>query len=181
MKEIKFNNRPNKSYKIKDKLVWESRSPALVAVIIANMPTGKYVLVGKRGPGSADNHGRWNCICGYLDWDENAYDGICREIYEESGLYIPDVITDFYIVDNHMEQPFFVNTDPKENKQNISLSYGLWFNCDELPKLSIDNCEPGEVSEAKWLKMSDIDSYDFAFEHDKRIRSYEKIVNSIYV
>jgi len=178
--KIKFKNRPNNSYDVGEKLVWESRSPALVAIIIAKFEQEEYVLIGKRGIGAADNQGRFNCPCGYLDWDENGYDGICREVYEETGFYIPDIeqydnnnLINDYISDSHMKQPFYVNTDPKENRQNVSLSYGLSFVCDkELPRLTIENCEPDEVAEVKWLKLSQMKSYDFAFDHDKRIKYY---------
>jgi len=169
----KFNNRENPSYIIAGKKVWISRSPALVGVIIAEIEGKRYVLVGKRGKGAADNKGLWNVPCGYLDWDENGYDGICREIYEETGLYLPDIINEkvngIYVNDSYMEQPFFVNTDPKENRQNVSLSYGLYFTCDKLPELTTEFSEPDEVAEVKWLEIENIESYDFAFDHDKRI------------
>lgn len=173
----KFNNTPNKFYEIDGKLIWESRSPALVAILIACFKDEEYVLIGKRGPGTPDNQGKWNVPCGYLDWDENGYDGICREVYEETGIYIPDLLEQdgngIWIEENYMEQPFYVNTDPKGNRQNISLSYGLWFSCDyELPKLTNKNCEPDEVSDLKWLKVSQLESYDFAFNHDERIKYF---------
>lgn len=187
MKEIKFNNRPNNSHFVKtptgDRLIWESRSPVLVAVIIAEFEGNEYVLIGKRGTGAADNQGRWNVPCGYLDWDENGYDGICREVYEETGLYIPDILEDdgddnICISDNHMTQPFYVNTNPSENRQNVSLSYGLYFVCDyELPKLTTENCEPNEVAEVKWMKLSQMESHDFAFNHDERIIYYLNKLN----
>jgi len=182
--KIEFKNRPNNSYKVDNKIVWESRSPALVAVIIAEFEQEEYVLIGKRGTGAPDNQGKWNVPCGYLDWDENGYDGVCREIYEETGLHIPGLLEEdgngnnIWISDNHMTQPFFVNTDPSENRQNVSLSYGLYFVCDyELPKLTTENCEPDEVAEVKWMKLSQLESYDFAFSHDKRIKYYLNKIN----
>lgn len=207
MENKKFNNRHNNSYVVNtsknsvvsflrnfvisilkflnlytEKLVWESRSPALVGVIIAEFDTEEYVLIGKRGKGAADNHGRWNVPCGYLDWDESGYDGICREIFEETGLYIPDVLKGKYshqnllVSENHLNNPFYVNTQPTENRQNVSLSYGLYFVCDRLPELSIKYCEPDEVSEVMWMKLSQLDSYDFAFDHDVRIKYYMKML-----
>lgn len=182
MKEIKFNNRPNKSYNIDGKLIWESRSPAVVAVIVSKLEGQEYVLIGKRGSGAPDNQGKWNVPCGYLDFDENGHDGICREVYEETGLYIPDILNgnvhDVWVSDNYMDQPFYVNTDPKENRQNVSLSYGLYFVCEEkLPELTIENCEPDEVSEVKWMKLSQMKSYDFAFNHNDRIQYFIDILN----
>ncbi len=186
MKEIKFNNRPNASYNVNGKEVWESRSPAIVAVIVAEFEGQEYILIGQRGPGAPDNNGKWNVPCGYLDWDENGHDGICREVYEETGLYIPDILNEehpanVYVTENYMEQPFYVNTDPKENRQNVSLSYGLWFTCEKLPELTSENCEPGEVSDLKWMKLTQMESYDFAFKHNERIQYFIDKVNSTYL
>ncbi len=186
MSNKKFNNRDNKSYRVSDdKIVWESRSPALVGVIITEFEGEEYVLIGKRGVGAADNQGRYNVPCGYLDWDETGHDGICREVYEETGLYIPDILNDevpgILVSENYMDQPFYVNTDPKENRQNVSLSYGLYFVCDKLPELSIENCEPDEVSEVKWIKLTQMESYDFAFEHDVRIQYFIDMLNKSHL
>ena len=200
--KIKFNNRPNNSYNVavnfawffrflkwlgitKERTIWESRSPALVGVVIAEFEGEEYVLIGKRGDGAADNHGLWNVPCGYLDWNENGYDGICREVYEETGLFLPGIheIEGIIVTDSHMKQPFFVNTDPKENRQNVSLSYGVRFTCERLPELSIEHCEPGEVSEVKWMKISQttgvvMGSHDFAFDHDIRINYFLDVLDT---
>lgn len=170
----KFNNRPNNSHEVDGKIIWVSRSVALVGVIIAKNKNEDYVLIGKRGSGSADYQGLWNVPCGYLDWDENGHEGIYREIYEETGLYIPDIIENKYIIDNHMKQPFFVGTNIDENRQNVSLSYGLYFECEELPYLTNEHSEEDEVSEVKWIKISEINGYKFAFNHDIRIKNYHE-------
>jgi len=168
----KFNSRPNKSYNIDNKIVWESRSPALVGVIIANYNNDDYVLIGERGKGSADYQGKWNVPCGYLDWDENGTNGVYREIYEETGVYIPSILENDEILKNNMEQPFHVNTSTNSNRQNVSLSYGLYFKTDNLPELTDENSEPDEVGDIRWVKIKDIDKYDFAFDHNDRIMSY---------
>lgn len=168
----KFNNIKNKSYIIDGKEIWVSRSPALVAVIIAKYKKEKYVLIGKRGPGAADFIDDWNVPCGYLDWNETGYEGICREVYEETGF---DLEEPKNIIKSHLKQPFYTHTIP-EGRQNVSLSYGLYFKCKKLPELSMEYCEPGEVSEVKWLKISEIDNYKFAFNHSKRIKMYLKLI-----
>jgi len=174
MKKITFDNKPNIEHIINGKSIWVSRSPAVVGVVIAKYKDDDYVLIGQRGDGAADNIGLWNVPCGYLDWDETGTNGIIREIYEETGLYILDIQN---IIQSNLEQPFYVNTDINKNKQNVSLSYGLYFRCQELPKLSIDYCEPGEVSDVKWIKVSDMNNYKYAFKHKERIESYFDIIN----
>lgn len=171
--EIKFKNRTNKSYEVDGKTVWESRSPALVAVIMCNLNGEKYVLLGQRGEGAADYQGLWNVPCGYLDWDENGYEGICREVFEETGFYIPEYLN-FSIISDWLTQPFNVNTEITENRQNVALSYGFYFSAKELPKLTTENSEHNEVAEAKWVKVSELNNYKFAFNHDIRIKHFEK-------
>lgn len=169
---IKFNNVPNKSYVIDGKEIWYSRSPALVAIIIAQYKDEDYVLIGKRGPGAADNVGLWNVPCGYLDWNETGYEGLRREVHEETGF---DLESPKDIIEKHLKQPFYVHTEPT-GRQNVSLSYGMYFKCKKLPKLSMKYCEPGEVSEVKWLNIEKIYDYDFAFNHPERIKHYLKLI-----
>lgn len=175
----KFSNTPNKSYIVDGKIIWVSRSIALVAAIVAKFENENYILISQRGPGStnfpADCPGFWNLTCGYLDWDENGYQAFCREVYEENGLYLPDLI-ELAINDKWLAQPFYVNTEPAENRQNVSLSYGFYFGCHELPELSTKNSEPEEVLQTKWVKVSEIDNYEFAFCHDRRIKQFLKIL-----
>lgn len=175
MGKVTFGNKPNKYYNFSGRMVWESRSPAVVGVIIAKCKGEDYVLISQRGEGAADNHGLWNVPCGYLDWNETGTDGVIREIHEETGVYVYDLKK---IKHNNLEQPFYVNTDTQENKQNVSLSYGLYFKCKELPDTSLEFCEPNEVSAALWVKVSDFEKYDYAFHHRERILSYIKIINN---
>jgi 8-oxo-dGTP pyrophosphatase MutT (NUDIX family) len=171
MKIIKFNNRHNKSHVINNKIIWESRSPAIVGVIIINYHNNDYVLINKRGKGTPNFNGYWNLPAGYLDWDENGYNGICREIYEETGVYIPDIIQNEIIIDNNMYQPFYVETEPN-HLQNVSLSYGLYFKSNKLPILTDKHSEPDEIDDIRWILIGDIKKYKFAFDHNKRIIMY---------
>jgi hypothetical protein len=68
-----------------------------------------------------------------------------------------------------------VKTDPKENRQNVVLHYGLVFVKKEAPLLIPNNdCEPNEVADAVWASYSDIllDKYEFAFDHKKVIQDF---------
>lgn len=169
----KFNNRQNKSYNVDGKLIWESRSVALVGVVLIEQGGTLYVLLSQRGKGSADYQGLWNVPCGYLDWDENGYDGVCREIYEETGLDVLNWGGYCYGV----KQPFYVNTEITENRQNVALSYGILLKTFEsLPQLTTEHSDPNEVEQAKWVRVEDLDKYDFAFCHDKRIKHFLKII-----
>ena len=94
---MKFNNRPNICHNIPAKtetglettrILWESRSVAVVCVVLLWKPFCKepWVLVSQRGPNSADYQGLYNVVCGYLDWDETGFEAVLRETWEEVGL-----------------------------------------------------------------------------------------------
>ena len=170
----KFNNRPNKCHIIDGKEVWESRSPAIVGVILAKFDNEIYVLVGQRGLGAADNQGYWNVPCGYLDWDESGPEATIREIYEETGLDLEKIFArnQIHIIQSNFSQPFYVTTKITENRQNVSFSYGVFFYCEDLPELTTKYSETNEIAEAKWININDIDKYEFAYKHDQRIRMY---------
>jgi hypothetical protein len=74
-----------------------------------------------------------------------------------------------------LEQPWHVKTEPDENRQNISLRYGVAVQMRDsvLPALSLENNEvEGEVENAMWLPVNELDQYQWAFDHDKVIKEY---------
>ena len=88
---VKFNNTPNTLHTIEGRMVPESRSVAVVGVIVAiDKHTSLsylgckdiYVLAEKRSR-NMDSPGKWCLPCGYLDWDETGPEALIREVYEE--------------------------------------------------------------------------------------------------
>jgi len=170
---VKFNNTHNKVHIIDGKEVWESRSTAVNCVVIAKFEGELYVLIGQRGKGAPDSKGLWNLPAGYLDRDEDGTEACYREVWEETGLYLPEQT----IVVNNLIQPWYVNTHPSENRQNIALRYGCVISCDnELPKLTNENSEPDEVDDLLWCNILDLDNYEFAFKHDIVIEKYLNLI-----
>lgn len=170
----KFNNRPNIEHNINGNIVWESRSVAINLVIINYVDDNIYVLASKRGPNAADFQGKMNIIAGYMDWDESGKEAVFRETWEEVGIDLEKLIKKEIIIKRHIEQPWYVKTDPHtSNKQNISLRYGIIFVMDKLPKLTVENNEiEGEVDSPIWLPLKEIDNYEWAFNHDQVIKDY---------
>ena len=167
-----FKNKPNRSFYVGGEVVWHSRSSSIVAVIIAVVKGEYFVLINKRGGGAFDYKGKWNLCCGYIDWAESGPEAFEREVWEETGVDIEEIKKVNKILFDFTDQPFFVNTDPKENRQNISLSYGLVFETDTLPETTSEYSEPNEIADIKWIKIEDIDKYDFAFNHNQRIKMF---------
>jgi 8-oxo-dGTP pyrophosphatase MutT (NUDIX family) len=182
---MKFKNRPNVAHKVGDHIVWESRSTAVNGVVIVFLPGEPvpFVLVSKRGPNAADFKGHLNVVAGYLDWDESGTEALYRETWEETGLDLEALVYPeksanalfSEVISNDLENPWHVKTKPTENRQNISLRYGvaLKFKKDRLPDLTTKYNEvPGEVQAAWWMPVNQIDGFMWAFEHDKVIKEY---------
>lgn len=175
---MKFKNKPNIPHKINDRIVWESRSVAVVGVILIIKGKNIYVLSSKRGPSSPDFIGKMNIVAGYLDWNENGKDAITRECWEETAFNINDFTEKnlFYI--EHLSQPWSVDTDPKSNRQNVTLRYGIIFIIADDKKLPILTTEyneiRGETEDPSWIPIVDINKHDWAFNHDKIIKDYLK-------
>jgi 8-oxo-dGTP pyrophosphatase MutT (NUDIX family) len=171
-----FTNRPNTPHEINGRIVWESRSVAVVCVIVLLKNNVPYILVSKRGPKSPDFIGKMNLVAGYLDWDENGRQAVTRECWEETGFDLNGFVNFKRIFATHLENPWQVSTTPKNNLQNVTLRYGKIFKVDddaELPKLTTAHNEvEGETEDPMWMPFEDILDYEWAFDHDKVIKQY---------
>jgi 8-oxo-dGTP pyrophosphatase MutT (NUDIX family) len=167
---IKFKNRHNLSHNIGGRIVWESRSVAVNCVVIC----GNSVLIGQRGKGVPDSVGLWNIPSGYMDWDESGTEAVYREVWEETGLYLPDQ----KIIINNLLNPWHTNTQPDENRQNISLRYGCVIALidGDFPILTDENSEPNEIEDLKWVPFNELSQYKFAFNHDVVIKDYINLI-----
>jgi len=173
-----FNNRLNDVYYVGEKQLWISRSIAVVGVLFALVNEELFILAEKRSDIMADEPGKWCLPCGYLDWDENGWDALRREVYEETSFLIDDYKR--FLKFNNNLQPFFVNTSPSENRQNVALSYALLFDfpLGGLPE-HIQDHQDSEVSEIKWIPYTEKNEYTWAFKHNERINmGIEEILKS---
>lgn len=155
-----FKNRPNKLVRVESgRHHWISRSVAVVAVVFWNNKT----LIIKRGP-SVTATGKWCVPCGYLDWDESTADCAVREVYEESGLNLNNYKY------SGLDAPYEVVSDPTINrKQDVAFHYKIVIDSDIEPLIDITITDKLETLDAKWIDISDLSLYQFAFNHDTRI------------
>jgi 8-oxo-dGTP pyrophosphatase MutT (NUDIX family) len=188
-----FKNRPNEHVMLyhndfqgnKTRLdYWISRAPAVVGIVFAfGVEGGSRVLVIKRSNEMRDEPNKYGAPSGYLDWDESGFDGMIREVYEETSLYLPDY--DPFLIYNNHEQPFYVHTDPLTDKnQNVSLTYLMVYDFHKEPDFfpkEIENYTDKETAKVEWLKLQDFynTQYEWAFNHNNRIemamRYYKKV------
>jgi 8-oxo-dGTP pyrophosphatase MutT (NUDIX family) len=170
----KFNNVPNKVHLVNGRQVWESRSVAVNCVVVINTKNEPYVLISQRGKGAPDSVGLFNVPSGYLDYNESGTEAVYREVWEETGLYLLEQ----KIIVNNLLNPWYVNTHPDENRQNVSLRYGCVIGLvgNEFPILTSENSEPDEVADIKWAPVSELGQYKFAFGHDVVIKQYLNLI-----
>ena len=159
-----------KNYCIVDNLGrehWISRSIAVVVFLFAKDIYGKeYILAEKRGKGTPDPEyiGKYCVPCGYLDYDETIVQAAQRELKEETGLTIP---TFDFKLDS-------INDIPESDKrQNISFRYivNSIVPVEDLSKLfTTKNSEKDEVDSIEFIELSNINKYEWAFNHEKLIK-----------
>ena len=153
--------------------IWLSRAVAVVASVVVMKDGVPYLLINQRGSGTPDFQGFWNLPCGYLDKNETTGEATIREVYEECGVNLIELGK----TSSHsfMEQPWHTNSTPDANRQNVTFHHGLIAKVDELPSTSLENNEPDEVAEVKWIRLEDYKQYEYAFNHVERIEHFMKL------
>ena len=145
-------------------LGWYSRSMASALFAFCKDKDGDWcVLASERGIEAADFRGMWNCPCGYLDRDATTKECAVRECFEETGIRLPISSLTFIAYED----------DPiTANRQNVTFRFAAKIEdkfTDDF-KFSKKGNEGEEVGEIKWIKVKDISNYEWAFNHDKRIK-----------
>lgn len=134
---------------------WISRSVCVVVFVYAKHKGEWYILANKRGKGTPNFNGYWNCPCGYLDWDETVIQAAQREVYEETGVIV--------------ENLRFINYNDKlDEKQNVTFRFKGFTEYEE--NLSSKGGEENEVEEVKFIKIKDLNKYKWAFNHKYLIK-----------
>ena len=136
------------------KELWYSRSLACSIVVLRDNPMrGPEVLVCKRGKGVEFNKGKMNIPGGFIDFDENAKQAALRELFEETGVKIPE------------EQAMFLSldTEPKGGRQTmVALHFALVdYETSRGWKLTNENSEPGEVEEILWVPLKNLNNFNW--------------------
>ena len=146
---------------------WISRSIAVVVFVFAKDVFGEtYILAEQRGKGTPDPEyvGKYCVPCGYLDFDETCAQAAQRELIEETGLNFP--VKDFKLVS--------INDIPESDKrQNVTFRYVINSNVpvENLCKLfTTKNSERDEVESIKFIQLSNINNYEWAFSHQELIK-----------
>ena len=139
------------------KTFYVSRSVAVSFYAFCQNRNGEWcVLANKRVPGAPNNRGKWNVICGYLDYGETAEEAALRECWEECGLRLdPSVVKQ-------------QGVNSKSENVTIRFAAVLSGTTDNYP-LSMDNCEPGEVTSVAWVPLQYVERLQWAFGQGHKI------------
>ena len=145
---MKFNNRQNKCVRTVDgDEVWNSRSVAVVGMILMRHEGEIYVLIGKRGEALPNEVGKWCMPCGFLDFDETCEEAVVREVWEETGLNLYKATEQYHVIYDHLHYPWKIHSIPDGEAQTVSLHYAIYMDTKinmhrdiaVLPELSIEN------------------------------------------
>jgi 8-oxo-dGTP pyrophosphatase MutT (NUDIX family) len=165
-----FKSRPNILHKIKGRDVWESRSTAVAAVILAMYKDNVFVMAEKRSQIMPDGPGLWSVPSGYINYDEDGWDALRREVYEETSFDIDSYKK--YLVFNNDKDSFYTHTKPGENRQNIVIWYCIIYDFSgrDLPR-EIETYKDEESDKIEWIPIERVfnSTYKWAFKHDERI------------
>ena len=139
----------NFAIKRNGKEYWVSRSNVISLYVFCKDKNEKWcVLASKRGPKVKVSPNKWNVVCGFLDYGYSLEDTAVKECWEETGVKI--------------NKNILRNNGTHSNKKYDSVS--TRFSCvltgtiEQYPT-SIANSEPGEVTEAKWIPLDEVDKY----------------------
>ena len=155
-----------KNYQIEGKdgkMYWVHRAVAVSAFVFkSDRDNNWYILANKRGKGTPDIQGYWNCPSGYLDWEETLAQACSREVEEECKISIlPNSFVQFAIHDTM-----------DANLQNVTVRHrAILIEGIHNTDIGIGTeGEKDEVEEVKWIPITEIPQYKWAFGHDKVIK-----------
>lgn len=144
---------------------WLSPAIAVSTFVLLKNGEDTFVAATKRGKGCPNNIGKWNCQCGYLDFKESTLTAAKREVFEEIGIKL-DTITDWKWID-----------EPDENENIVHRFYAVLKGTPNQYPLTAKFSEKEEVSDIAWINVKDIDSFEWAFNHDSIIKELLSICN----
>lgn len=130
---------------------WVSRSNTISLYVFCKDESGEWnILCSQRGPKSKFP-GKWNVVCGFLDYGESLEECAVKECWEETGVKIKT------------EWLNYLGTNSLRKRDAVNTAYYVILNgnINDYPT-SIKNCEPGEVTTACWLSISNINKLSWS-------------------
>ena len=139
----------NFAIKRNGKEYWISRSNVISLYVFCKDKNNRWcVLASKRGPKVKVSPNKWNVVCGFLDYGYTLEDTAVKECWEETGVKI----------NKNMLRNNGTHSEKVYDSVVTRFSCVLPGTIESYPT-SIANAEPGEVTEAKWIPLDEIQQY----------------------
>ena len=130
---------------------WVSRSNTVsLYVYCKDKMNNWYVLASQRGP-KAKFSGKWNVVCGFLDYGYTLEETAVKECQEETGVKI------------NINNIHNIGTNSSKKRDAVNTCFYTILNgvIDNYPT-NISGSELGEVTQAKWISINELSNYDFS-------------------
>ena len=142
------------------RVYWVSRSNTVSLYVYCRDRTGRWcVLASKRGP-NASQSGKWNVVCGFLDYGYSLEETAIKECQEETGVSISP--GSLHLIGT--------NSRRKNDAVNSCFYAVLDGTIDNYPT-DISGCEPAEAPEAKCISFDELDGYRFSGRQKEHVLS----------
>lgn len=132
---------------------WISRSSSVSLYLFCKNQMGEWCLLANQRGDKTARGGKWNVICGFLDYGETLEHAAARECFEECGIKIRSTI-----LKN-------CGTNSKYETVNTTFCGILKGTVDMYPP-SMNNCENfglenQEIQNVAWIPLSQLKNYNF--------------------
>lgn len=170
VKDKNVVNGGNFPIKRNGKEYWVSRSMTISLYVFCKNENGKWcILASLRGPKVKFGANKWNVVCGFLDYGYTLEETAVKECYEETGIKIN--------VD--MLRHHGVNSSRVRGDVSARFSVVLE-GCTNNYPTSISHCEEGEVSDAKWIPLTEIKQYNWWGKQGEKILTVSQDIIDSY-
>lgn len=147
----------NFEFQYDNKTYWYSRANVCVtAVFCLDTDYNLCILLNKRGTATKNENHKWNLPVGYLDFNETLKQCAIREVFEETGVRLPE----------NKIKLHNINSTPDDSNQDIGFRYYIMldgFTIDH--KVSKKYMEKNEVESIMWLPLKHINEITWAWNH----------------
>jgi ADP-ribose pyrophosphatase YjhB (NUDIX family) len=159
------SKRVNGSVNINGRDRWISRSNNVHLFLYCKDENGEWcLLASQRG-----RSGKWNAVAGFLDYYESLEKAAARECFEETGVKVDP--TKLKCVNTKS----FVNKLNAQSQDVITTFVGILKGITKNYPTSMANAEDGEVTDVKWIPLSQIQDYPWALGHDKKALQWANV------
>ena len=132
---------------------WVSRSSSVSLYLFCKNTEGEWCLLANQRGNNVPRGGKWNVVCGYIDYGETLEHAAVRECFEECGIKIRSTI--------------LKNCGTNSKYDTINTRFcGILKGTTDMYPPSIENCENNgdekqEVQNVAWIPLSELGKYNF--------------------